>query len=176
MIVFGRELVAHRLDARAEVERDALARLGLGPVEPFAVRFLAGVEADQIGVAPFVDHLRELAHVGADRQVGVIDAAELVGVGVDVDQDLAGMVGRDQLVAVGGRFAEPGADDDQQVGVADALLELGVGAVAELAGIDSACVGDRVLAAEGGGDRECRGGRRNWRNDARRAGSSRPRR
>ena len=61
------------------------------------------------------------------------------------------MVGGDELVAVGGRFAEARANDDQQIGIADALLELGVGAVAELAGIDAAGVGDGVLAAEGGG-------------------------
>ena len=111
---------------------------GSRPFEPFLVRFLAAREADQVGVAPLVDHLGELAHVGADRQVGVIDAAELVGVGVDVDERLAGMVGRDERVAVGRRFAEPRADGEDQIGVADALLELRVGAVAELAGIDLA--------------------------------------
>ena len=116
------------------------------------MRFLAGAETDEVGVAPLVDHLGELAHVGADRQIGVIDAAELVGVGVDVDERLAGMVGRDQRVAVGRRFAEPRADGEDQIGVADALLQLGVGAVAELAGIDLAAVADRVLAAERGGD------------------------
>ena len=125
---------------------------GSRPFEPFLVRVLAAGEADEVGVDPLVDHLGELAHVGADRQIGVIDAAELVGVGVDVDERLAGMVGRDQRVAVGGRLAEARADGEDQVGVADALLELGIGAVAELAGIDLARVADRVLAAEGGGD------------------------
>ena len=125
---------------------------------------------------PVVDHLGELAHVGADRQVGVIDPAEFVGVGVDVDERLAGMVGRDQRVAVGRRLAEARADGEDQIGVADALLQFGVGAVAEVAGIDAAAIVDRVLAAEGGGDREFRGGRRNWRNGAPRAGSSRRRR
>ena len=150
-----RELVAHRRDARAEVERDAFARLAarVHSSHSWCACSPAG-EADQVGVGPVVDHLGELAHVGADRQIGVIDPAELVGVGVDVDQRLAGMVGGDQSVAVGGRFAEPRADGDDQVGVADALLQLGVGAVAELAGIDPAVVGDRVLAAEGGGGRD----------------------
>ena len=109
---------------------------GLRPFEPFLVRVLAAREADEVGVDPLVDHLGELAHVGADRQIGVIDAAELVRVGMDVDERLAGMVGRDQRVAVGGRFAEARADGEDQVGVADALLQLRVGAVAELAGID----------------------------------------
>ena len=53
------------------------------------MRFVAAAEADQVGVGPVGDHFGEFAHVGADRQVGVIDAAELVGVGVDVDQGLA---------------------------------------------------------------------------------------
>jgi hypothetical protein len=55
--------------------------------------FLAGREADEVGIEPVVGHLAELAHVGADRQIGVIDAAKLVRVGVDVDQDLIGVVG-----------------------------------------------------------------------------------
>ena len=82
----------------------------------------------------------------------MIDAAELVWVGVDVDKRLAGMVGRDERVAVGGRLAEARADGEDQVGLADALLELGIRPVAELAGIDPASVADRVLAAEGGRD------------------------
>ena len=152
MIAVRREPLAHRRDAWAEVERDALARLRLGPFEPFLVGFLAAREADEVGVLPFVDHLGELAHVRADRQVGVIDVAELVRVGMDVDQRLARMVGRDQRVAVGRRLPEARSDREDQVRVADALLELGVGAVAELPGIDAARVRDRVLAAEGGGD------------------------
>ncbi len=118
------------------------------------MRFLAGVEADQVRVVPVGRHLGELAHVGADRQVGVEHPAQFVGVGVDVDQQLVGMVGRDQLVAVGRGLAEARADDKQQVRFADALLQLGVGTVAELAGIDAAVVGDGVLAAEGGGGRD----------------------
>ena len=50
--------------------------------------------------------------------------------------------------------------------------ELRVRAIAEIAGIDLARVADRILAAEGGGDRDAVADRRNWRNDARRAGSS----
>ena len=83
----------------------------------------------------------------------MIDPAELVGVGVDVDERLAGMVGRDRACSRRSSTSPSrGADGEDQVGVADALLQLGVGAVAELAGIDAAGVGDRVLAAEGGGD------------------------
>ena len=133
-------------------------------------------EADQVGVAPVVDHLGELAHVGADRQVGVIDAAELVGVGVDVDQRLAGMVGRDQRVAVGGRLAEP-RRRRRAAGRRRGCAAAAWGWGRSRAGRHRrrSCWRSRP----GGGRRRrrgCRGGRRNWRNDARRAGSSRRRR
>ena len=65
-----------------------------------------------------------------------------------MDQQLAGMIGGDELVAIGGCLAEPRADDEQQVGLPNALLELRIGAVAEVAGIDRAAVGNRVLAPE----------------------------
>src|SRR5687767_4811885 len=61
------------------------------------------------------------------------------------------MVRRDQGVAFGGALAEPGADSEDQVGAADTLQALRVGAIAEVAGMAGAAVGDRVLAAEGGG-------------------------
>src|SRR4051794_5374496 len=104
------ELLAHRRDARAEVEFHALSRPGLRPFEPLLVRLLAGREANEVGVAPLVDHLRELAHVGADWQIGVIDAAELVWVRMDVNQRLTRMVGREERVAVGGRLTEARTD------------------------------------------------------------------
>ena len=103
----------------------------------------------------------------------MIDPAKLVGVRVDVDQRLVRVVRRDQLVAVGGGLTQSRLDHQQQVGLADALLQLGVGAVAELAGVNSACVGDRVLSAEGRGGGGCHDERRNWRNDARQAETSR---
>ena len=97
------------------------------------MRLLAAGETDEIGVVPLVDHLRELAHVGADRQIGMIDVAKLVRVGMDVDQRLSRMIRRDQRVAVGRRFPEASADGQDQVGIADALLQLRIGPVAELA-------------------------------------------
>ena len=151
--VHGKD-VAHRLDARAKVQFHALARLGIAPFEPFAMRVLAGREAHQFGVVPVGRHFAKFAHVGADREVGVVDAAEFVGVGVDVDQQLAGMVGGDELVAVGGRLAQSRTNHDQQVSIADPLLKLGVGAVAKLAGIDRAIVGDRILPAKGSSGRD----------------------
>jgi hypothetical protein len=116
------------------------------------MRLLAAREADEVGIVPLVDHLREFAHVGADREVGVINVAELVRVGMDVDEGLAPMVRRDERVTVGRRFPEACTDGEDQVRVTDALLELGVRAVAKLACIDPASVRDRVLATKRGGD------------------------
>ena len=118
------------------------------------MRLLTAREAHQIGIDPIVDHLGELAHVGADGQVGQIDAAQLVGIGMNVHERLPGVVGRDQRVSVGGRFAEPRADGDDEVGFSNALLKLRVRPIAELAGVDLACVADCVLAAEGRGNRD----------------------
>src|SRR5438270_8227891 len=82
----------------------------------------------------------------------MVDAAQLVGVRMNVDQGLAGMIWRDQRVTIGRRFAEPRSDGEDQVGVADALLELGVGPIAELPGIDLTAIADRVLAPERSSD------------------------
>ena len=90
-----REPLAHRLDAQSQVELHAFPRLRLRPFEPFLVRLLPARKADEVGVDPLVEHLRELAHVGADRQVGDIDAPHLVRVGVHVDERLPRMLGGD---------------------------------------------------------------------------------
>src|SRR5512139_1614579 len=61
------------------------------------------------------------------------------------------MIRGDQLVTVGRGFAEARTNNQQQVGIANALLKLWVGPIPELPGIYSAIIADRVLAAEGGG-------------------------
>jgi len=75
------------------------------------VGFLARLERHQLGVVPVGRHFGEFVHLGADRQFGLVDPSQFIRVGVDVNQDLVGMVGRDQLVAVGRAFAQSGADD-----------------------------------------------------------------
>ena len=113
------------------------------------MRFGAGVERDHLAFVPQRDAFGELAHVGAKREVGAVDAVELIGIGVDVDQLLARMIGGDQRVAVGGRLAEPRADHQQQVGCLDPFYQLGIWPVAEVAGADRRGGRQRVLPAEG---------------------------
>jgi hypothetical protein len=82
----------------------------------------------------------------------MVDVTELIGVGMDVDESLAGVVRSDERVAVGRRLSKASTDCKDQVCLADALLELWVWPVAELAGIDPALIVDCVLAAECRGD------------------------
>ena len=118
------------------------------------MRLGPGVESDERAVVPHQRAFGELAHVGTDRQVGAIDAVELVGVRMDVDEKLVRMVGRDEGIAVRRRLAEPGTDREDQVGRLDPLCQLRIGSITEIAGIDRRRGLDRVLSPERGGDRD----------------------
>ena len=78
----------------------------------------------------------------------MIDVAEFVGVGMDMDKRLFRVIGRDQRESIRGGFAQPRSDGEDQVGLADALLQLWVGPVTELPRINSAAVRKRILPAE----------------------------
>ena len=96
----------------------------------------------------------------------MIHPAELVGVGVDVDEQLVGMVGGDQLVAVGGGLRRGGRRRPA------AGRRRGCAAAASGWGRSRAGRHRRRScwrSHPGGGRRRrwgCRGGRRRWRNDA----------
>ena len=80
----GGERFAGKREAAREIERVAPGRRG-GPFEPFAVRLGAGIEGDDFAFVPERGALGELAGIGADRQVGAVDAVELLRVRMDVD-------------------------------------------------------------------------------------------
>ena len=105
-------------------------------------------------IIPQRRRLSEFGHVGADRQVRAIDPAQLVRIGMDVNQRLAGVFGRDQGVAVGRRLTQPRADGDHQIGLLDPIDQFGVRAIAQVSGPDRAGIRDRVLAAEGARHRQ----------------------
>src|SRR5512133_1935090 len=72
---------------------------------------------------------RELLDAGEDRELGPVDAAELLCPGVDVDERLSA----DERVAGRRHLAEPRTDDEQQVGVTHALCQLRIDADAGVA-------------------------------------------
>ena len=84
-------------------------------------RFVVGACAARPFVPRWLDRLErarrrgEFRHAGIDQQVGLIDAPELFGAGVHVDELLLRPRHVDQRVVDRRPFAEPRADDEQQV-------------------------------------------------------------
>ena len=104
-----------------------------------------------------VDHrrrCRELGHAAEHRQRRLVDAAELAGIGVDVDERLRRDRRGGQRVALRLDLGQPRADRHQQVAVADPLRELRADADPDVAGVARAQVVDDVLAPEGRADRQ----------------------
>ena len=99
----------------------------------------------------------EGAHAGEDREVRRVDEADLLGAGMDVDQRLAGLGHIDQRVAAARGLAQAGADQQQQVGLADPVAERRGDRDADVAGIAAVRVVEVVLAAERHADRQIEG-------------------
>ena len=117
-----------------------------------ALRLGTGVEGNEL---PFVPQRRAFANssmLAQDREIGGIDAVQLLRVRMNMDQRSPGIgEGRDR-VAVGGGLAQPGANCHNKICGFDALDQLRVGAIAEIARIGAACRAERVLTSEGGRD------------------------
>ena len=94
------------------------------------------IERNRVFARPQSRAFRELVHAGADREVCRVDAARLLGVGMDVDQRTILVDQRRHRITVGRRLAEPRAHHQQQVGGFGPLDKLGVGTVTEVARID----------------------------------------
>ena len=95
---------------------------------------------------------RELRRARDDRQLRLVDAAELVRVGVDVDQPLARARRLEQRVLACGDLAEACAEREDHVGVLDALRKRGVHPDRQQPGVHRRAVVDVVLAAKRGGN------------------------
>ena len=83
-----------------------------------------------------------------DGEIGLVDVAQFVGVGMHVDQALPGTGDIDQTETGGRHFTEPRADHQQAVGFVDELVQGGIGTETEIAGIVGMFVIDKVLAAK----------------------------
>ena len=95
---------------------------------------------------------REGLEAGDDPQLGRVHGADLVGVGMHVDQALGRRAGAHERVAGGRDLAQAPADGQQQVGLADALGQRRVHRQRGVPGVGGRGVVDVVLAAERGGD------------------------
>ena len=65
----------------------------------------------------------EFRHAGIDQQIALINAPELLGAGVDVDELLLWAWNVDQRVIDRRPFSQAWADREQQVRIADAAFE-----------------------------------------------------
>ena len=63
----------------------------------------------------------------------MIDAAELLGAGMDMHEGLARARNVEQRIALRGNFPEPAADQHNQVGRLDAREQLGIDAETDVA-------------------------------------------
>ena len=87
-----------------------------------------------------------------DGERRLVDAAQLVGVRVNVNELLRGHRRIEQRIARRGDFAQPLADHEQDVGVAHPRRELRIDADADVAGVVAVPVVEKVLIAERAGD------------------------
>ena len=71
--------------------------------------------------------------IGADRKVCPVDAIQLGRVGVNVDKDLVGVIGRDQSIAIRRGFTQPRPDRKDEVRRLDPFDQFGVWSIAQIA-------------------------------------------
>ncbi len=114
--------------------------LGMRPLE--RGRAPGSVERLELG-----ERLGERGPRRDDRERRLVDPAELVGIGMDVDQHAPDARRDDRREAAGLDVAEPGPDDEEDVGVAQAVAQRRIGAEAEMARVAGRLVVHVVLAA-----------------------------
>ena len=90
----------------------------------------------------------EGGRVGVDGKRGMVDAAELSGVGMDVDELLRRKRHVEQRVARRRHLGKPPACEDHQIGVPDLFGKGGVDADADIASVTGVKVIEQHLAAE----------------------------
>ena len=168
-----RQILAQPHHDLAEVDAAGLRRRLLGPVEIIGVRGL-GLRAP----GNLVRRLQAFQRRGkagrrrVDRQMRMIDAAELLGAGMHMHERLPRARNVEQRIALRGDFAEPAADQHDQVGRLDAREQLRIDAEADVAGVARMQRIDQMGAAERGRDRHRRSARRSARARRRRPPTS----
>ena len=110
--------------------------LGLQVVQIVCMRSPCPFAPDHIGRG--AKHLQRSGcgvHGRQHGQIGLIDAIELLGTGVDMNQLLSRTRRLQQGVAAGGHFPQTRADGQHEIGILDALSQPRVDADAHIAGV-----------------------------------------
>ncbi len=89
---------------------------------------------------------------GIDTQDRLIDAAQLLGAGMDVDQRLTRRRNLQQSIATGRHLAQARPQGDQQIALRNARGQLRIDADADVADIVGVAIVEVVLAAKAAGD------------------------
>jgi hypothetical protein len=101
--------------------------------------------------------LRSYSARACASRAALVDGAELVGVGMDVDEALLGDRCAHEGVAGGGDLPQAPADGQEDVGLADAARERRIHGQPDVPGVGARGVVDVVLAAKRGGHRHAPG-------------------
>src|SRR5262249_10801878 len=91
---------------------------------------------------------------GIDGEGRAVDAAKLLDAGIDMYERLLRPGDVDEGVALGGHFAEPAANQDDEIGVLYARKEVWVRSDAEVAGVAGMLRIEEMRPAERGRDRQ----------------------
>ena len=97
---------------------------------------------------------RDRRAVGDDRQVGVVDTAEFVAVGMDMHQPLWPARRLGHGVSLRRHLAQPRAENDQQIALSRARDDCGMRADAQIAAIAGVVIVEIILAAQRCHDRQ----------------------
>ena len=125
--------VAHVAQDLAQLQRTGVGARLLGPVEvggagpghPFALARRVGAERGQAR--------RQAARGRVDAESGLVDAPDLVGVGMDVHQRLVACRNRQQVIGLRRDLGHAATRENHQIGVAHGLHQRGIGAEAQVA-------------------------------------------
>src|SRR5262249_15582688 len=132
----GRQHVAKSGNDLAEVDRARHRRGLIGPGDEVGVRgWRRRGPGGRVRARQAFEWSRKGGPRGMDGEGRAVDAAKLLDAGIDMYERLLRPGDVDEGVALGGHFAEPAANQDDEIGVLYARKEFWVRSDAEVAGV-----------------------------------------
>ena len=151
----GRKIVAQPHHDGAEIDAAGLLGRLLGPGEIVGMRGLRpGAPLDLVGRLQAFGGGREGGRRRMDREMRLVDAAELLGARMHVHEGHLRARNVEQRVALRRHLAEPAADQQHEVGLLDARDQLRVRPDAEIARVAGMQRVEQRAAPERGRDRQ----------------------